>query len=58
MIAELLLREEEDFDEEQDYILREIIRYFDHEGAGVSCNTAMCAEWADVIERVRGLAYK
>lgn len=54
MIAELLLREEEDFDEEQDYILREIIRYFDHESAGVSCNTAMCAEWADVIERVQG----
>jgi hypothetical protein len=53
MIAELLLQEEEDFDEEQDYILKEIIRYFDHESAGVSCNTAMCAEWADVIERIQ-----
>ena len=47
MLAELLLREEEDFDEEQDYILREIIRYFDHESAGVSCNTNMCPEWSD-----------
>jgi hypothetical protein len=54
MLAELLLREEEDFDEEQDYILREIIRYFDHESAGVSCNTTMCAEWSDIVERVLG----
>jgi hypothetical protein len=53
MLAELLLREEEDFDEEQDYILREIIRYFDHESAGVSCNTAMCTEWADIVERIQ-----
>jgi hypothetical protein len=53
MLAELLLREEEDFDEEQDYILREIIRYFDHESAGVSCNTTMCGEWSDVVERIQ-----
>jgi hypothetical protein len=54
MLAELLLREEEDFDEEQDYILREIIRYFDHESAGVSCNTTMCAEWSDIVDRILG----
>jgi hypothetical protein len=53
MIAELLLRDEEDFDEEQDYILREIIRYFDHESAGVSCNMNMCAEWSEVVERIQ-----
>jgi hypothetical protein len=53
MLAELLLREEEDFDEEQDYILREIIRYFDHESAGVSCNTNMCPEWSDIIDRIQ-----
>jgi hypothetical protein len=53
MLAELLLQEEEDFDEEQDYILREIVRYFDHESAGVSCNTNMCPEWAAVVDRIR-----
>jgi hypothetical protein len=52
MLAELLLRDEADFDEEQDYILREIIRYFDHESAGVSCNTTMCADWPVVVERI------
>jgi hypothetical protein len=56
MLAELLLRVEEEFDEEQDYILREIIRYFDHESAGVSCNTTMCADWSEVVERILGAA--
>lgn len=53
MMAELLLRDEEDFDEEQDYILREIIRYFDHESAGVSAHTQMCADWPIVVERIQ-----
>ena len=51
MLAEMLLNEE-DFDKEQDYILREIIRYFD-ESAGVSCNTQMCAEWSTIVERIQ-----
>ncbi len=52
MLAELLL-EQEDFDQEQDYILRELIRYFDHESAGVSRDTQMCTEWATVVERIQ-----
>jgi hypothetical protein len=35
---------------------REIIRYFDHESAGVSCNTTMCADWSEVVERILGAA--
>ena len=53
MLAELLLREEEDFDEEQGYILKEIIRYFDSETAGTSCNTTMCADWPAVVGRIQ-----
>jgi hypothetical protein len=56
-LAELvLLEEEETFDREQDYILREIIRYFDHETAGVSLNMQMCSEWADIIDQIQGHA--
>jgi hypothetical protein len=53
MLAELLLREEEDFDEEQGYILKEIVRYFDSESAGTSCNTSMCADWPAVVARIQ-----
>jgi hypothetical protein len=53
MLAELLLREEEDFDEEQGYILKEIIRYFDSESAGTSCNTTMCDDWPAVVGRIQ-----
>ena len=42
MLAELLLREEEDFDEEQDYILSEIIRYFDTRAPALAA-TRPCA---------------
>jgi hypothetical protein len=53
MLAELLLRDEEDFDEEQDYILREIIRYFDHQSTGVARGNQMCTDWAGLIERIQ-----
>lgn len=53
MLAELLLRESEDFDEEQGYILKEIIRYFDSESAGVSSTTQMCADWPVVVARIQ-----
>ena len=53
MLAELVLREEEDFDEEQDYILREIIRYFDHESVGVARGCQMCSDWPEVVERIQ-----
>jgi hypothetical protein len=53
MLAELVLREEEDFDEEQDYILREIIRYFDHESVGVVRGSQMCSDWSDIVERIQ-----
>ena len=55
--AELVLvEEEESFDREQEYILREIIRYFDHETAGVSLNMHMCSDWANIVEQIQGHA--
>jgi hypothetical protein len=52
MLAELLL-ENEDFDQEQGYILNELIRFFDHESAGVSHDTHMCSEWSTVVGRIQ-----
>jgi hypothetical protein len=53
MLAELLLREEGDFDEEQDYILREIIRFWDHESTGINCTSQMCSDWPAIVERIQ-----
>lgn len=53
MLAELLLRDEDDFDEEQDYMLREIIRFWDHESSGINCTNHMCADWPNVVERIQ-----
>lgn len=52
-LAELLLLQDDDFDVEQHYILKEIVRYFDHDSTGIGCPNHMCAEWADLIERVQ-----
>jgi hypothetical protein len=49
----VLWDEDDNFDQEQDYILREIIRYFDHETAGVSLNMQMCPDWADVVRQIQ-----
>jgi len=40
-------------DQEQGYILRELIRYFEHGSAGVSYDMQMCSEWPTVVERRR-----
>ena len=50
MIAELLLRADRDFNEEQDYILREIIRYFNHESTGIAWTQDMGADWPALVE--------
>jgi hypothetical protein len=53
MIAELLLRADRDFNEEQDYILREIIRYFNHESTGIAWTQDMGADWPALVESLQ-----
>jgi hypothetical protein len=50
MLAELLLRAERDFNEEQDYILREIIRYFNHESTGIAWAQDMGSDWSALVD--------
>ena len=51
--AELLLESEGIEDEDQHYILREVVAYFDSDKSGVKGFTEMNAEWGDLVQRCR-----
>ena len=55
--AELLLGNDDDFDdEEQRYILREMVRYFSHPSVGVSKFDRMGSSWREVVKGVQSNA--
>lgn len=51
--ATLLLHDDEFTSTDQRYILREMVRYFSHESAGVSSFDRMNAEWKDLVVKVQ-----
>jgi hypothetical protein len=51
MVAEMLLAEEEDFDEEQHFILEEVVRYLDDETSEGGFQQ-MGAGWPHLVERI------
>ncbi|KAB7624155.1 hypothetical protein F3N43_07135 [Alkalilimnicola sp. S0819] len=51
--ATLLLDRDAVADEDQVFILREILRYFEHDSAGVSKFDRMNREWKDVVSKVQ-----
>jgi hypothetical protein len=51
MIAEMLLAEEEDFDEEQHFILEEVVKYLDDETSEGGFQQ-MAAGWPHLVERI------
>lgn len=53
MMADMLLREEEDFDDEQYFILEEVVRYLDNETTEGGFQQ-MAPGWPDLIQRVFG----
>jgi hypothetical protein len=53
MVADMLLREEEDFDDEQYFILEEVVRYLDNETTEGGFQQ-MGPGWPDLIQRVFG----
>ncbi len=56
MLAELLLRQEEVLDEEQSYILEEVVRFLDHDSTGIVTNGQMGEEWRRLVEKVQASA--
>ncbi len=53
MVADMLLREEEDFDDEQYFILEEVVRYLENETTEGGFQQ-MGAGWPDLIHKVFG----
>ena len=51
--AELILNSEREVDEEQRYILEEMVEYFRHSGSGVLRFDQMNQEWASVVDASR-----
>lgn len=51
--AEYQLSIEEDFDQEQKYILKELIRYFDHKSSGVQSFDSMNKEWRNICLKIK-----
>lgn len=51
--ATLLLDRDAVKDEDQVFILREILRYFEHDSAGISTFDRMNREWKDVVSKVQ-----
>lgn len=51
--ATLLLADDEFATPEQHYILREMVRYFEHDSAGVSSFDRMNPEWKDLVVKVQ-----
>ena len=51
MVAEMLLAEEEDFDEEQQFILGEVVRYLDNETSEGGFQQ-MAAGWPHLVQRI------
>jgi hypothetical protein len=52
MQADLVLASDLDFDYEQDFILRELVRYLDHESTDVRSFTHMGSGWPTLIQRI------
>lgn len=51
--ATLLLEKDSVVDEDQVFILREILRYFEHDSAGINSFDRMNREWKDVVGKVQ-----
>ena len=51
MVAEMLLAEEEEFDEEQHFILEEVVRYLDSETSEGSFQQ-MASGWPHLVQRI------
>jgi hypothetical protein len=51
LVAEMLLAEEEDFDEEQHFILEEVVRYLDNETAEGGFQQ-MASGWPHLVQRI------
>lgn len=51
--AMLLLEKDNVQDKDQTFILREILRYFEHDSAGVSTFKQMNREWKDVVNKIQ-----
>lgn len=52
MQADLILASDLDFDYEQDFILREMVRYLDHESTDIRCFTQMGSGWPALVQRI------
>ncbi|MCG8559806.1 MAG: hypothetical protein MI824_08405 [Hyphomicrobiales bacterium] len=51
-VATLLIAREDQFDEEQHYILKEMVRYLSHENIGVKGFHRMCSDWKPLLSKV------
>ncbi|MGH6826561.1 hypothetical protein [Methyloceanibacter sp.] len=56
MRADLLLGADLDFDYEQNFILREVVRYLDHDSTDIKCFTQMPSGWSPLIQRIGAAA--
>ncbi|HZP10443.1 hypothetical protein, partial [Methyloceanibacter sp.] len=53
MIAAGVVKEASSFDEEQAFILKEAIRYFDHQNSEIRGLTSMPSSWNGLVQRLR-----
>jgi hypothetical protein len=53
MMASMLIKEEANFDEEQHFILKEAVRYLEHQSSDIRGFNAMAPSWPTLVQRLR-----